>query len=48
MVIKNIKQVLLFAVLYVSIPDLSWTEEPCRSVFNEISEKLCFTLFCSK
>ena len=40
MFIKNIKLVLLFAVLYVSIPCLSWTEEPCRSVFNEISEKL--------
>ena len=40
MFIKSIKQVLLFAVLYVSIPSLSWTEEPCRFVFNEISEKL--------
>ena len=38
--IKNIKLVLLLAVLYVSFPSLSWTEEPCRSVFNEISEKL--------
>ena len=37
---KNIKLVLLLAVLYVSIPGLSWTEEPCRSVFNEIAEKL--------
>ena len=37
---KNIKLVLLLAVLYVSIPGLSWTEEPCRSVFNEITEKL--------
>ena len=40
MFIKNIKLVLLLAVLYVSLPSLSWTEEPCRSVFNEISEKL--------
>ena len=40
MFIKNIKLVLLLAVLYVSLPILSWTEEPCRSVFNEISEKL--------
>ena len=40
MFIKNIKLVLLFAVLYVNLPILSWTEEPCRSVFNEISEKL--------
>ena len=40
MVIKNIKLVLLLAVLYVSLPSLSWTEEFCRSVFNEISEKL--------
>ena len=40
MFIKNIKLVLLFAVLYVNLPSLSWTEEPCRSVFNEISEKL--------
>ena len=40
MFIKNIKLVLLLAVLYVSFPSLSWTEEPCRSVFNEISEKL--------
>ena len=40
MVIKSIKLVLLLAVLYVSIPSLSWTEEPCRSVFNEITEKL--------
>ena len=38
--IKNIKLVLLLAVLYVSLPSLSWTEEPCRSVFNEITEKL--------
>ena len=38
--IKNIKLVLLLAVLYVSIPNLSLTEEPCRFVFNEISEKL--------
>ena len=38
--IKNIKIVLLLAVLYVSFPSLSWTEEPCRFVFNEISEKL--------
>ena len=38
--IKNIKIVLLLAVLYVSLPSLSWTEEPCRSVFNEITEKL--------
>ena len=40
MFIKSIKLVLLLAVLYVSLPSLSWTEEPCRSVFNEISEKL--------
>ena len=40
MFIKNIKLVLLLAVLYVSLPILSWTEEPCRSVFNEITEKL--------
>ena len=40
MFIKNIKLVLLLAVLYVSIPDLSWTEEPCHFVFNEITEKL--------
>ena len=38
--IKNIKLVLLLTVLYVSLPSLSWTEEPCRSVFNEITEKL--------
>ena len=38
--IKNIKLVLLLTVLYVSLPSLSWTEESCRSVFNEISEKL--------
>ena len=38
--IKNIKLVLLLTVLYVSLPSLSWTEEPCRSVFSEISEKL--------
>ena len=38
--IKNIKLVLLLAVLYVSLPSLSWTEESCRFVFNEISEKL--------
>ena len=38
--IKNIKLVLLLAVLYVSLPSLSWTEEACRSVFSEISEKL--------
>ena len=38
--IKNIKLVLLLAVLYVSLPSLSWTEESCRSVFNEITEKL--------
>ena len=40
MFIKNIKLVLLLAVLYVNLPILSWTEEPCRSVFNEITEKL--------
>ena len=40
MVIKNIKLVLLLTVLYVSLPSLSWTEEACRSVFNEILEKL--------
>ena len=40
MFIKNIKLVLLLAVLYVSLPSLSWTEEPCRFVFNEITEKL--------
>ena len=38
--IKNIKLVLLLTVLYVSLPSLSWTEESCRSVFNEITEKL--------
>ena len=38
--IKNIKLVLLLTVLYVSLPSLSWTEEACRSVFNEFSEKL--------
>ena len=38
--IKNIKLVLLLTVLYVNLPSLSWTEEPCRSVFNEVSEKL--------
>ena len=38
--IKNIKLVLLLTVLYVSLPSLSWTEESCRSVFSEISEKL--------
>ena len=38
--IKNIKLVLLLTVLYVSFPSLSWTEESCRSVFNEITEKL--------
>ena len=38
--IKNIKLVLLLAVLYINLPSLSWTEEPCRSVFNEITEKL--------
>ena len=38
--LKNIKLVLLLTVLYVSLPSLSWTEESCRSVFNEISEKL--------
>ena len=40
MEIKNIKLVLLLTVLYVSFPSLSWTEEPCRSVFSEILEKL--------
>ena len=40
MEIKNIKLVLLLTVLYVSLPILSWTEEPCRSVFNKVSEKL--------
>ena len=40
MEIKNIKLVLLLTVLYVSLPSLSWTEESCRSVFSEISEKL--------
>ena len=38
--IKNIKLVLLLAVLYINLPSLSWTEESCRSVFSEISEKL--------
>ena len=40
MFIKNIKLSLLLTVLYVSLPSLSWTEVPCRFVFNEISEKL--------
>ena len=40
MFIKNIKLVLLLTVLYVSFPSLSWTEEACRTVFNEILEKL--------
>ena len=40
MFIKNIKLTLLLIALYVSLPSLSWTKEPCRSVFNEISEKL--------
>ena len=38
--LKNIKLVLLLTVLYVSLPSLSWTEEACRSVFSEITEKL--------
>ena len=40
MFIKNIKLTLLLIALYVSLPSLSWTKEPCRSIFNEISEKL--------
>ena len=31
---------MLLIALYVNLPSLSWTKEPCRSVFNEISEKL--------
>ena len=38
--IKNIKLVLLLTVLYINLSSLSWTEESCRSVFSEISEKL--------
>ena len=38
--IKLVKKLIRLTVLYVSLPSLSWTEEPCRFVFNKVSEKL--------